>query len=170
MLVVAITTKRRIAIITLIDYLARQYSTAPSVQLEIKLTTLRTTTLSCESQTFEFRHHRGARIIDSSETKKDTDQHNGQRTRYASEHNARHSWTQSPSNRIGMNREHTPTTKTKQKAWWAIIQRPLWPPTQQTIIETHHQYNERSPKRAHTPTTARIVAASTQPRRSRKCP
>ena len=91
MLVVAITTKWRMAIITLIDYLAPQYSTAQSVQLEIKLTTLRTTTLSCESQTLEFRHHRGARIFPSSETKKNTDQRNGQRTRYASEHNARHS-------------------------------------------------------------------------------
>ena len=107
MLVVAITTKWRMAIITLIDYLARQYSTAQSVQLEIKLTTLRTTTLSRESQTFEFRHHRGARIFASSGTKKDTDQRNVQRTRYASEHNSLHSWTQSPLNKIGMNREHT---------------------------------------------------------------
>ena len=123
MLVFAITTMWRMAIITLIDYLARQYSTAPSVQLEIILTTLRTTTLSCESQTFVFHHHRGARIFASSETKKDTDQRNVKRTRYASEHNARHSWTQSPSNRIVMNREDTPTAKkTKQKTWWAIVQ------------------------------------------------
>ena len=141
MLVVANTTKWRMAIITLIDYLARQYSTAQSVQLEIKLTTLRTTTLSRESQTFEFRHHRGARIFASSETKKDTDQRNVQRTRYASEHNALHSWTQSPLNKIGTNREHTPTAKTKQKKHGGqlssdpFVRQPDTPSSRRTIIQ-----------------------------------
>ena len=131
MFLVAVTTKR-IAIMTLIDYLTRKYSAAPSVQLEIRLTALLTTTLSCESQTFVFHHHHGARIVASHETQKDTNQHNGQRTRYASEDNARRSWTESPLNTIDMNREHI---HSKNKAKNMVGNCPVTP---LAANQTHH--------------------------------